>query len=119
MRLTANKLLRKTPYFLQEKTDKKITIDKKNEKKWEKYRKEIKNKYNFDIDDFKQKLIGGKADKNKITDFKLSQLLKGIKIELEHTKKPIRAIEIVMDHLKENENYYDYLEKMEKSMEND
>jgi hypothetical protein len=115
MKITANTLLRKNAYFLTEKKEERLD----NTKKWDKYRKEIKNKYAFDIGDFKQKLTGGKADKSIITDFKLSQIIKGISIELEHTKKPIRALEIVMDHLKENENYYKYLDTMEKKMEKD
>ena len=42
-----------------------------------------------------------------------SQLNKGIKTEMEHTKDKDRAKEIAMDHLSENPKYYDKLEKVE------
>jgi hypothetical protein len=36
---------------------------------------------------------------------------------MEHTNDPKIALEIAMDHLMENPNYYDYLEQMEDSFE--
>lgn len=42
-----------------------------------------------------------------------SQLTKGIKTEMEHTKDKNKAKEIAMDHLSENPNYYDKLKKVE------
>jgi hypothetical protein len=41
------------------------------------------------------------------------QLVKGIKVEMEHTKDKSKAREIAMDHLWENPNYYDKLKKVE------
>lgn len=41
------------------------------------------------------------------------QLNKGIKVEMEHTKDKTIAKEIAMDHLYEDPNYYDKLEKIE------
>jgi hypothetical protein len=41
------------------------------------------------------------------------QLVKGIKVEMEHTKDKSKAREIAMDHLWEHPNYYDKLEKIE------
>lgn len=43
------------------------------------------------------------------------QLVKGIKVELEHTKYRSIAMEIALDHLWEVPNYYDKLDKVEAS----
>lgn len=50
-----------------------------------------------------------KVDKKQIED----QLSKGIKIEMEHTKKYEVAKEIALDHLKEDPKYYDKLKTVE------
>lgn len=42
------------------------------------------------------------------------QLAKGIKVELEHTSHKDIAREIALDHLGEEPDYYDRLEKAEK-----
>lgn len=42
-------------------------------------------------------------------------LKKGIKIELEHTDDKTVAKEIALDHLNERPDYYERLEKVEKS----
>ena len=42
-----------------------------------------------------------------------SQLEKGIKVEMEHTKSKAKAKEIAMDHISEDPKYYDKLEKVE------
>lgn len=67
--------------------------------------------------------MGGKGDKLSISDIAkkhnvpidniLSQLSKGISVELEHTKDKKIAREIALDHLSELPDYYDRLEKME------
>jgi len=44
----------------------------------------------------------------------ISQLSKGIKVELEHTGDLAMAREIALDHLNEFPDYYDRLEKVEK-----
>ena len=41
----------------------------------------------------------------------IKQLEKGIKVEKEHTKDEIKAAEIALDHLKEDDKYYDKLKK--------
>jgi len=66
---------------------------------------------------YKDKIPGGKADRFTPKDFDLDQLKKGIKVEMEHTDDPGLALEIAMDHLTENDKYYDYLEKMERKFE--
>lgn len=43
-----------------------------------------------------------------------NQLIKGIKVELEHTSDKNVAEEIALDHLNEKPNYYELLEKVEK-----
>ena len=60
------------------------------------------------------RLKGGLADKKKPTDFDPVQLKAGIKVELEHTNDKKVALEITMDHLTEDPNYYKKLAKMEK-----
>lgn len=70
-----------------------------------------------------QKLEGGLADKlslgdistkHKVSIEKLTnEFLKGVKVELEHTKNEIEASEIAMDHLSEDPKYYTKLKKIE------
>jgi hypothetical protein len=70
------------------------------------------------------KLVGGKSDKLSIKDIAKkfdvstseiqSQILKGIKVESEHTSDKEKATEIATDHVSEFPDYYDRLEKMEK-----
>ena len=74
---------------------------------------------------WKDKIPGGKADKNKPEDFDKKQLEKGKKIEKEHTPDEDLAEEIAMDHLEESGDkkgkkggkYYDKLDKLEKDVE--
>lgn len=44
----------------------------------------------------------------------MTQLAKGIKVELEHTEDLALAREIALDHLNEFPDYYDRLDKAEK-----
>lgn len=44
------------------------------------------------------------------------QLIKGIKVEMEHTDNPEVARKIALDHLHENPFYYEYLDKMEEEL---
>ena len=88
------------------------SLDIKDKNKKERCIKDIKNKKKAcDI------LPGGLGDNKHNKKFKPEQLAKGIKVELEHTDDIEIAKEIAKDHLIENSNYYDYLEKMEKSWE--
>jgi len=68
---------------------------------------------------FMQIMTEGKSNEEGVTenDFDREQILKGIKVELEHTKCPKIAEKIVLDHLVESPVYYDYLEEMEKAIE--
>jgi len=60
------------------------------------------------------KTIGDLSNKHKISiDNILSQLNKGVKIEMEHTTDKQKAKEIAMDHLYEDPKYYDKLKKIE------
>jgi len=59
------------------------------------------------------KLKGGLADESSPSEFDQRQLMKGIHVEFEHTSDVATAMEIATDHLKEDPNYYDKLEKME------
>lgn len=62
----------------------------------------------------KDQLPGGLADDKKPSDFDSKQLQKGIDVEMEHTTDQEMAKEIAMDHLTEDPEYYDMLEKVEK-----
>jgi hypothetical protein len=59
------------------------------------------------------KFLGGLADKKQPSDFDKKALKKGINVEFEHTNDIMLAAEIAMDHLSEDESYYDKLEKVE------
>ena len=52
---------------------------------------------------------GGKGDRAKRSDFDLTQLRVGCKIEREHTTSQRLACEIAMDHLTEDGRYYSKL----------
>lgn len=86
-------------------------------KKFEQYRQAIKKEFNIDIAKYKEKLKGGKADGKPITKYDLNQLIMGIKVELEHTKDKMTALEIATDHLEEFPDYYTRLLKMEEEAE--
>jgi predicted HD phosphohydrolase len=62
----------------------------------------------------KDLIPGGKADHKSESDFDKKSLLKGQKVEKEHTSSPVIAKEIAMDHLSEDPRYYDKLELIEK-----
>jgi len=49
--------------------------------------------------------------------FDKTELKKGTKIEMEHTKDTLVAKKIAKDHLMEYPNYYKELSKMEKKLE--
>jgi hypothetical protein len=66
---------------------------------------------------FEDKIPGGKADKRDPSQFDPISLRKGLLIELEHTDDLGLALEIAMDHLTEDERYYDALEVTEKLLE--
>ena len=63
--------------------------------------------------EWKDQLPGGLADKKKPEDFDQEQLELGIVVELEHVNNKQLAKEIAMDHLIEDQRYYDKLKKME------
>jgi len=65
------------------------------------------------------KLPGGLADNKTIDDFDQEQLMKGLQVELEHTRDTNLALEIAMDHLTEHPDYYTALEDMEEDLESD
>ena len=62
---------------------------------------------------WKDQLPGGLADKKKPEDFDQKQLEKGIKIEMEHVNDRKLAMEIAMDHLTEDPQYYNKLKTIE------
>lgn len=66
------------------------------------------------LDERKDKIHGGLADKKDPSDFDSVQLKTGIKVEREHTDDPKIAEEIAMDHLTEDPDYYKKLKKIEK-----
>ena len=59
------------------------------------------------------KIEGGLADDKSVMDFNRDQILMGIGVEMEHTSDPRIALEIAMDHLMEDPEYYSKLKAME------
>lgn len=51
-------------------------------------------------------LQGGKGDGKSPLEFEPDQIIMGMKVESEHTDDPMIAIEIVLDHLSEDPEYY-------------
>lgn len=51
-------------------------------------------------------LKGGKGDGKSLKEFDPEQIKLGLKVEMEHTDDPLLAIEIVLDHLSEDNTYY-------------
>ena len=62
--------------------------------------------------EWSDKIKGGLADEKKPYDFDKDQLQKGISVEMEHTDSKDTATEIAMDHLTEDEKYYDKMGKL-------
>ena len=70
---------------------------------------------------------GGLADKMSVEDIAKkhgvevshikSQIKMGLRVELEHTNDPRKALEIAMDHMVESPDYYTKLKEMEESFE--
>jgi hypothetical protein len=81
---------------------------------YEAHRNAIRTETGVDIGHFRDLLKGGRADGQTITRYSLTQLLKGISVEAEHTKDKLTALEIATDHLEEFPEYYTNLEAMEK-----
>lgn len=67
----------------------------------------------IDLSEDINSIEGGLADSSKIGDFNKEELKKGIRVEIEHTSDAVVALEIAMDHLKEDPEYYSKLEKIE------
>jgi hypothetical protein len=64
------------------------------------------------LSDDKNLLPGGKGDKLKESDVDQNELLKGIRVEREHTSDERIAKEIALDHLAEDPKYYTKLERI-------
>lgn len=62
---------------------------------------------------FRDRLPGGLADRKRPSDFKRSALVRGTRVEREHTHDDALAREIAMDHLVEDPAYYRKLARME------
>ena len=89
------------------------------ELRFEHYKMMIKDSFQIDINQFKEKLKGGMADGKAITDYDLEQLLEGIKWEREHTRDNFIALEIAMDHLERIPDYYSRLLRLEREAMSD
>lgn len=61
----------------------------------------------------KEKIPGGRSSGKSPSDFDPTLIEEGLKVEKEHTTDKRVAVEIVMDHLMESDNYYKELKKME------
>ena len=83
------------------------------ERKFEEYRRAIRDDYQIDIKNYKDKMPGGHADGKAVINYDLKQLLLGINFERDHTKDNMLALELAMDHLERIPDYYTRLEKMD------
>jgi len=63
---------------------------------------------------YHDQLPGGLADKKKPSDFNKNALVMGVEVEIEHTDDKMKALEIAMDHLTEDPDYYNKLKTIEK-----
>lgn len=63
---------------------------------------------------YKDKIPGGLADNKIPQDFDKNSLQKGINIQKQHTSDDNIAKQIAMDHLTEDKNYYQKLQKIQK-----
>lgn len=57
------------------------------------------------------RIKGGKGDHKDIASFPRQTIKAGLKVEMEHTADPKKALEIVIDHLSERPDYYKKLAK--------
>jgi len=83
------------------------------ERKFDEYRAAIKENYQVDIRNFKERIKGGLADGKAITNYDLGQLLEGIKFERQHTTDNLLALELAMDHLETIPDYYTRIARLE------
>lgn len=60
-------------------------------------------------DRIKDTIKGGLADKMDPSEFDQKELMKGIHTEIEHVNDILQAMEIAMDHLSEDPDYYEKL----------
>lgn len=63
----------------------------------------------------REEIIGGVGDGSRVEDFDSKEVVKGIKVEFEHTNDFDKAVEIALDHLTEDPKYYSKLEKSDLS----
>ena len=76
-------------------------------------REMLKQEFGIDVDEFQDQVAGGKGDLAEPSDFEVDQIKQGVEVEMEHTDDPYIALEIVLDHLTEADDYYTRLTKME------
>jgi len=67
----------------------------------------------YDDPYWEESIVGGLAEEKYPTEFDVIQLYQGTLVELEHTPNPYIAIEIAMDHLTEDPDYYQKLKTIE------
>lgn len=84
-------------------------------KRVEGYAKYLINAHKLDKGQWKDKISGGLADNESPKDFDHEALSEGIKVEGEHTDDIHLAMEIAMDHLSEDPEYYKKLKTIEKN----
>lgn len=77
----------------------------------------LKKEFGIDMDKFKDQIGGGYGDQAIPSDFDFEQLRMGIEVEMEHTDDPYIALEITLDHLTEDGDYYTRLDEMESEAE--
>jgi len=99
--------------YAAEETGTQSTQYTSDKEKFSTYRTTINKEYGIDIKNFKEQIKGGRSSGQRVIKYPLDQLLMGIKVEQEHTKDKVKALEISMDHLEEFPDYYTRLQQME------
>lgn len=66
---------------------------------------------------FRRFWLGGASNEKELRydEVDEKQLKRGVEVEMEHTPDRLVAMKVALDHLAENDRYYDYLDKMERS----
>jgi hypothetical protein len=82
---------------------------------WKSYQGDEVQQLAQDKEETGEMLQGGVGDGKSPLEFNPEQILKGMEVEIEHSDNPMVAIEIVLDHLTEDPEYYSEKETPEAS----
>jgi 8-oxo-dGTP pyrophosphatase MutT (NUDIX family)/GNAT superfamily N-acetyltransferase len=90
-------------------TDKELHVPRENNILVQQLEEKVGKLGKSEKKDRKDRISGGLADRKKPKDFDKKALKRGVKVEMEHTDDSDIALEIAMDHLVEDPEYYEKL----------